>query len=127
MPFFVAWGNHDGGSDAIIRSFADMPSRAEIESSLRAAGFAAPSFLPFHVTQDLQDRFLYSGKHEPGFYLDAHARASISTFAKHGEEAEIRDGVARLQADIATGHFEAVRRSYMSDLGDYLFVSARGS
>jgi hypothetical protein len=27
VPWFVAWGNHDGGADAVIRKFADLPSR----------------------------------------------------------------------------------------------------
>jgi hypothetical protein len=27
VPWFVAWGNHDGGSDTVIRRFADLPSQ----------------------------------------------------------------------------------------------------
>jgi hypothetical protein len=27
VPFFIAWGNHDGGSGDVIRSFADLPSK----------------------------------------------------------------------------------------------------
>jgi hypothetical protein len=27
VPWFVAWGNHDAGSDSIIRRFADLPSQ----------------------------------------------------------------------------------------------------
>ena len=27
VPWFTAWGNHDGGSGAVIRKFADMPSK----------------------------------------------------------------------------------------------------
>ncbi|RME94489.1 MAG: metallophosphoesterase family protein [Verrucomicrobia bacterium] len=27
VPWFVAWGNHDGGRDAVIRRFADQPSQ----------------------------------------------------------------------------------------------------
>jgi SAM-dependent methyltransferase len=112
---------------AMARSIAEMPGRDEIEALLRAAGFVDLSFAPFDVTKDLRDRFLYSGKHEPGFYLDADARASISTFAKHDDEAEIRQGAARLRDDIASGYFEDVRRSYDSGSGDYLFVSANNA
>ena len=68
----------------------------------------APVFVPYDVTRDLQDRFLYSGNHEPEFYLDASACASIFTFETHGDEAEVRDGVAQLKTDIATGRFEDV-------------------
>ncbi len=27
VPWFVGWGNHDGGRDSIIRKFADLPSK----------------------------------------------------------------------------------------------------
>ena len=27
VPWFVAWGNHDGGAETVIRRFADMPSQ----------------------------------------------------------------------------------------------------
>lgn len=90
---------------AMARSIAEMPSRTLIEDALRAAGFVDLTFTPYLVAADLRDHFLYSGKHDPGFYLDARARAAISTFAKHGDEAETRQGVARLQADMAGGRF----------------------
>jgi SAM-dependent methyltransferase len=112
---------------AMARSTAEMPTRGMIESCLLDAGFADLSFTPYFVAEDLQDRFLYSGKDNPGFYLDEGARASISTFAKHADRVETRHGVARLDADIATGRFARVRQTYRSDLGDYLFVSARRS
>jgi len=112
---------------AMARSIAEMPTRGFIETCLQRAGFIDLSFTPYMVARDLQDRFLYSGKHDPGFYLDDHARASISTFAKHGDARETREGVARLKADIDDGGFAQVRRSFSSDFGDYLFVSARRS
>ena len=112
---------------AMARSIAVMPSRGRIEDYLRQAGFADVSYTPYWVAADLQDHFLYSGKHDPGFYLDDQVRASISTFAKHGDETEIQAGVARLRADIASGRIDQVRWSYSSELGDYLFVRARRS
>jgi hypothetical protein len=27
VPFFIAWGNHDKGGDAVLRKFADLPSK----------------------------------------------------------------------------------------------------
>ncbi len=112
---------------AMARAIAEMPARDFIETCLRRAGFVDLSFTPYLVAADLQDHFLYSGKHDPSFYLDAGARASISTFAKHGDARETRQGVARLKADIDDGRFAQVRQSYISDFGDYLFVSARRS
>jgi len=117
----------------MARSIAEMPTRTMIESGLRGAGFGDLFFTPYFVAPDLQDHFLYSGKHDPGFYLDKGARAAISTFAKHGDLVEIRQGLARLEADITAGRFAQVRQMYQSDqtdqtdLGDYLFVSARRS
>ncbi len=112
---------------AMARSIAEMPTRDFIATCLQRAGFIDLSFTPYLVARDLQDRFLYSGKHDPDFYLDGHARASISTFAKHGDERETRQGVARLRADITANRFAQVRQSYSTDSGDYLFVSARRS
>ena len=112
---------------AMARSIARMPERADIERCLRGAGFREISFTPYWVGGDLRDHFLYSGKNNPDFYFHAEVRAAISTFAQHGDEREIRDGVARLRADLANGHFETVRRCHGSGLGDYIFVSAIAS
>ncbi|MBC8240567.1 MAG: hypothetical protein ISR50_00465 [Alphaproteobacteria bacterium] len=87
-----------------------------------ARGLRAPRAGPY------LDLACGSGKHDPGFYLDKRARAAISTFAKHGDSVETRQGLARLEADITAGRFAQVRQMYQSDqtdLGDYLFVSAR--
>ncbi len=112
---------------AMARSIARMPKRAEIERCLRGAGFGKISFTPYWVSGDLQDHFLYSGKNDPEFYLDDAVRASISTFAQHGDPREIRNGVARLRVDLKNGQFETTRRAYHSGLGDYMFVSAIAS
>ena len=112
---------------AMARSIAEMPTRKLIENCLHGAGFTDLSFTSYFVEAGLRDHFLYSGKDNPGFYLDEGVRTSISTFAKHGDGAETRQGVARLGADIAAGRFARVRQTYQSDLGDYLFVAARRS
>lgn len=41
LPWFVAWGNHDGGSSAVIRKFADMPSETRVGYD---SGFGSYSF-----------------------------------------------------------------------------------
>jgi hypothetical protein len=41
IPWFVAWGNHDGGQNAVIRRFADMPSRERVGFD---AGYGSFSF-----------------------------------------------------------------------------------
>ena len=73
---------------------------------------------------DLQDRFLYSGKHRPTLYLDAVARASISSFADLAREGEVAEGCERLAHDIETGHIDRVIAEAEHECGDYLFVVA---
>lgn len=41
VPWFVAWGNHDGGADTVIRRFADLPGRWQ---PARSPAFGSYSF-----------------------------------------------------------------------------------
>jgi hypothetical protein len=41
VPWFVAWGNHDGGAGTVIRQFADLPSQVRPGY---ASGFGSYSF-----------------------------------------------------------------------------------
>ncbi len=110
---------------ALQRAAKSMPSEAEIEDILAAAGFGPPRVVPWLVTPDLVDLFMYAGKQRPELYFDAAVRRGISTFANQAEAAEIEDGLARLRADLDNGRFEAVAAAYDSDAGgDYSFMIA---
>jgi ubiquinone/menaquinone biosynthesis C-methylase UbiE len=107
------------------RSIEQMPTRQAVVNALRGAGFDGARIVPFHVTRELRDLFLYSGKHRPGLYLDAAVRANISSFARLCPAEELQHGLSRLRRDIDTGRFAAVAARFGGDAGDYALVIAR--
>lgn len=96
-----------------------------IESNLHKAGFTSVSSEKYFVTNDLQDLFLQSGKHNPSIYLDEQVRRGISSFATAKNPEEVSNGLNQLREDIATGKIEEVMKKYESEVGDYLFVAAQ--
>jgi ubiquinone/menaquinone biosynthesis C-methylase UbiE len=107
------------------RSIEKMPTCAVVLDALHAAGFSAPQVVPFHVTNELQDGFLYSGKHRPGLYLHATARANDSSFAALCPPQELHHGRAALRADIESDRFGDIAARHADETGDYAFVFAR--
>jgi len=99
----------------------DTPNR------LARVGFRNIASELYEVRPDLQDLFMYSGKHEPARYLDPRIRAGISGFAVNPYDSEIAAGCARLADDIKTGRFGSVVARYRNDLGDYVFFTAHKS
>ena len=73
---------------------------------------------------DLQDLFLYAGKHRPELYLSDTVRQGISTFSTLADQAELEEGCARLQRDIESGFIRQVAEKYRNDGGDYVFIVA---
>ncbi|MEO8399790.1 MAG: class I SAM-dependent methyltransferase, partial [Ignavibacteriaceae bacterium] len=71
---------------------------------------------------DLEDLFLYSGKHNPEQYFNPQIRKGISFFSLFVNKDEIEKGMEKLKADIDSGKINDVIKSYENDLGDYLFV-----
>lgn len=100
------------------------PSEAEMRADLERAGFARVETLPYTVTPDLEDHFLYVGKHRPELYFEPEVRASIWSFANLCEPSELEAGLARLGADLDSGRFETVRAEHAFPDGDYLFLRA---
>lgn len=96
-----------------------------IEGNLKRAGFTSITSEKYFVTNDLQDLFLQSGKHNPSSYLDENVRRGISSFATAKNPDEVTNGLNQLREDIATGKIEEVMKKYESDVGDYLFVAAQ--
>jgi SAM-dependent methyltransferase len=108
--------------DAMVRSIVQMPGLQAIVQALRGSGFASIHTEPYEVQTDLQDLFLYSGKHRPEMYLDPRVRAGISTFAALADPSEVEEGCQKLSQDIASGHIAEVMARYRHAPGDYLFV-----
>jgi ubiquinone/menaquinone biosynthesis C-methylase UbiE len=103
-------------------SIANMPTETKICEALLEAGFKSVTVEPFFVTNELQDQFLYSGKHRPSLYLDPAVRANISSFARLSSEFEIQIGLDRLSADIQSGAFPSIAATYAIELGDYAYI-----
>ncbi|RJP31768.1 MAG: class I SAM-dependent methyltransferase [Actinobacteria bacterium] len=105
-------------------STAKMPGITEVTLALQAAGFAGIVTEPYDVKPDLQDRFLYCGKHRPSMYFDPMIRRGSSGFARFADADEVAKGLERMSRDIASGRIDEVIESYGNDNGDYAFVVA---
>ena len=110
--------------DAMTQAIQQMPPIEPTIALLGAAGFTRIECLPWSITPDLHDLFLYAGKYRPELYLDRSVRAGISTFATLAEQAEVERGCARLSANLASGRFADVLRAAEHPDGDYLFLVA---
>lgn len=110
--------------EAICKSAEQIPSLETVTSALHAAGFDTITTEKYSVKEDLQDLFLYSGKHRPELYLDAHIRSGISTFALLASPEEITTGCHKLATDIKAGMITKIIQKYEHNQGDYLFVIA---
>ncbi|HPF40946.1 MAG TPA: class I SAM-dependent methyltransferase [Phycisphaerae bacterium] len=117
------WLNHyfPKAMDFAIRQMPDLP---DVMNALSLAGFVDIEREAYAVTPDLQDLFLYAGKHRPALYLDPQVRAGISTFAMTSNIDEMTTGLRRLANDIETDAINSVRQAFDHDLGDYLFITA---
>jgi SAM-dependent methyltransferase len=110
--------------EMMARSIERMPSQAVVVCALRSAGFAVQDAVPFHVTNELQDLFLYSGKDRPEIYLNPNVRSNISSFATQCTSLELQNGLRMLRADIQSHRFRDVFHSYSGAAGEYAFVIA---
>lgn len=109
---------------AIARSAKALPARTAVHRALESAGFAVADELPWRVPEEPVDLFLYAGKHRPALYLDPAVRAGISTFTSLVDPAELASGLARLEADIASGRIDRVIAAHPDRAGDYVLVVA---
>jgi ubiquinone/menaquinone biosynthesis C-methylase UbiE len=105
-------------------SIIQMPGFYAVASALANAGFDLQNTEKYYIKEDLQDHFLYSGKHDPQIYLNEEIRKGISSFAALANAEEVKAGLAKLRADIESSEFANVKDSYENRLGDYLFVVA---
>jgi len=108
----------------MVRSMDQMPTLEVTTDALARANFEIVTTEPYAIQPDLQDFFLYSGKHKPAMYHDAHVRAGISSFRLLIDDDELDEGCAQLRRDIETGTIKDVYERYENDDGDYLFISA---
>lgn len=110
--------------DMIARSAEIVKDIPTLTQMLLSAGFLKVQHQPYFVTHELQDLFLQAGKYRPELYFDPKIRAGISGFQLFCPEAELADGLAKLQKDIETGKIQQVIADHESKVGDYLFLVA---
>ena len=106
---------------AMVKSWEQMPSRRAIELALEKSGLEITEEIPYFVTDELADYFLYSGKQRPEMYLDPTFRQGISTFTSLADPEEVDSGCALIAKDIRSGKIKEVISEYENDLGDYMF------
>lgn len=105
-------------------SMIQMPSYKRTIQGLQTAGFSTIETEKYFIQPDLQDQFLYAGKHEPNLYLKPTVRQGISSFSALANQTEVVKGLKQLEDDIATGAVWPIIQQYQNEEGDYLFVKA---
>jgi SAM-dependent methyltransferase len=104
--------------DLDLRRFPTMDRLRQCLGAIRVT--------PVPIPHDCQDGFLGAYWRRPEAYLDPVVRGALSSFAQLGPE-RLRDRLARLAADLASGHWEArhgtLRNQESLDLG-YRLVTA---
>ncbi len=105
-------------------SMNQMPTFEATRNALTKGGFEIVETEKYFVRQDLQDLFLYSGKHNPKIYLSQEFRNGISSFSDLANFEEIEKGLYELEKDIETGNVDKVIDKYKNFEGDYLFIIA---
>ena len=105
-------------SDSIVQ----MPSLESVKNAMLKSHFQILGIDNYFVQPDLQDKFLYCGKHNPEFYFDEHIRNGISSFSSLANRTEVEEGLSQLKTDIDNGTINAVIDAYTNDLGDYLYI-----
>lgn len=106
----------------IYKSSLGLPPVATLKQCGDDAGFRFIQQENYFLKEDLKDLFLQSGKHNPELYFNETVRKGISTFALLTNKEEVDAGLKHLRSDIDSGKFEAVKKQYDNDLGDYCFV-----
>ena len=82
------------------KSIELLESKENIERLLYKAGFKSLNFENYELRKDLEDLFLYSGKHKPELCLNTQFRAGISVLAHLVSDEEYKRGIDKLRQDI---------------------------
>ena len=108
-------------------SMQQMPSFEQTKSAMELAGFKITETEKYFIQPDLQDLFLYSGKHNPSLYFQPTVRNGISSFSALANQDEVELGLSKLKLDIESGKISEVVQSYANENGDYLYIIAEKS
>lgn len=95
-----------------------MPSLESIKSAMSNNNLEIIGIDKHFIKPDLEDKFLYCGKHNPAIYFDEQIRNGISSFSSLANQAEVEKGLSNLRKDIDSGKIKAIINAYKNDLGD---------
>ena len=107
------------------KSIRQMPSFEMLEENIIKNGFNTVGTEKYYIQDDLQDMFLYSGKHRPALYFNENIRQGISSFSSLANKEEVESGLKILKDDFVSGKIDEVINDYDNDKGDYLFIVAK--
>ena len=99
-----------------------LPTFEKIKSAFKNANLQIVQQEPYFVKPDLEDLFLYCGKHNPEMYFKEKVRNGISSFSMIAHQSEIEKGLQQMREDIDTGKITEIMMAHENDLGDYLFI-----
>lgn len=108
-------------------SIIQMPAFEAVTHAFSQAKLMLHNTEKYFIKPDLEDLFLYAGKHRPSLYLNPQVRKGISSFSALANLEEVTIGLKNLEEDIATGKIDQIINTYENDTGDYLFMTARKS
>ncbi|MDT0559212.1 class I SAM-dependent methyltransferase [Ichthyenterobacterium sp. W332] len=106
-------------------SMKQMPTFEIVREALIDSGLTNIEIKDYSIKPDLQDLFLYSGKHNPELYFNESVRQGISSFSSLANKKEVEDGLLTLRRDIDSGKIGRIINHYKNDNGDYLFIKAK--
>lgn len=105
-------------------SIMQMPSLETVKKAVSQSGLQLKDTHTYFIQPNLEDKFLYCGKHNPELYFDEHIRHGISSFSHLSNKEEVEHGLKKLKQDVSSGAIGEIMKSYENDLGDYLYVIA---
>ncbi|WP_411893699.1 class I SAM-dependent methyltransferase [Winogradskyella sp. A2] len=105
-------------SDSIIQ----MPNLEHVDTAMKESGFEALATEKYFIKPNLEDQFLYCGKHNPELYFNTQLRHGISSFSSLANRKEVKKGLSELRNDIDSGKVGHIIKSYENDIGDYLYI-----
>nr|WP_298998905.1 class I SAM-dependent methyltransferase [uncultured Allomuricauda sp.] len=106
----------------LLDSIVQMPSMEQVKEAITLSGFEFLETHKYFIQPNLEDHFLYCGKHNPELYFDERIRSGISSFSSLSNRTEVKNGLLRLREDIDSGEIKNVMKTYENDFGDYLFI-----
>ena len=93
-------------------SIKQMPSLDDVKFAMNQVGFNTEHTENYFIKPDLQDKFLYCGKHNPELYFNENIRHGISSFSSLANIKEIESGLNKLRHDINREKIYDIIKSY---------------